>query len=112
MHVHGEKLQTHSGQTPAGGPLQSHGQQRAGGDWQPGPPGPAVQPLDSKRGPVQGPPDHLKPAGDGPDQPVLPGLLAARRGRPRRRQSQKPEGAERAEEAPQPSASRRGNDSG
>lgn len=112
VHVHREKLQTHSGQTPAGGPLQSHGQQRAGGDRQPGPPPPAVQPLDSKCGSIQGPPDHLKPAGDGPDQPVLPGLLAAGRGRPRRRQSQKPEGAERAEEASQPSASRRGDDCG
>lgn len=112
VHVHREKLQTHAGQTPAGGPLQSHGQQRAGGDRQPGPPPPAVQPLDSKRWSIQGPPHHLKPAGNGLDQPVLPGLLAAGRGRPRRRQGQEPEGAERAEEAAQPPASRRGDDSG
>ena len=49
VHLHREKLQAHARQTAARGAFQSHGQQRVGGDGQPGPPSAAVQHLDSQR---------------------------------------------------------------
>lgn len=107
MHVHGEELQAHSGETAARGPLQPHGEQRVGGDGQPGPPSSPVQRLDSERGSVQRPANHPEPARDGADQPVLQGLLAARRRKPRGRQSQEHKGTERTEKTSQPPASRR-----
>lgn len=106
MHVHREELQAHVGETAARGPLQPHREQRAGGDGRPGPPAASGQRLDSERRPIQRPAHHPESAGDGADQPVLQGLLAARRRKPRRRQSQEHKGAERTEETSQPPASR------
>lgn len=112
VHFHREKLQTHLGEAAACGPLQSYGQQRVGGDRQPGPPSTSVQRLDSERWSVQGPANHPQPTRDGTDQPVLPGLLAVWRGQPWGQQSPKPEGVERTEEASQPPASWRADNSG
>lgn len=106
LHVHWEEFQAHPGEAAASGPLQPHSQQRPGRYGEPGPPPNSVQCLDPQRWAVQGPAHHPQPAGDGADQPVLQGLLAARGRRPWGQQNQKPEGAEGAEEASQPPASR------
>lgn len=110
MYGHGEELQARAGQAAAGGSVQPGRQQRAGGGrGRAGAVFPPLQhPVDPERRPVQGPADHPEPAGDDPDQSVLPGLLAVRRPADGRPQGQRPEGAQRAEEAPQPPASRGG----
>ncbi len=108
MYGHREELQTLAGQAAVGGAVEPGRQQRAGGGWRRA--GAVFSPLqqhpvDPQRRPVQGPADHPEPAGDEPDQSVLPGLLAVRRPAAWRPQGQRPEGAQGAEEAPQPPAS-------
>jgi len=109
MHGHRKEFQTHTGQAAARGVVKPGRQQRAGG-WRRRT-GVIVSPLqqhpvDPQRRPVQGLADHSEPAGDEPDQSVLPGLLAVRRPSAGRPQGQRPEGAQGAEETSQPPASR------
>lgn len=108
VYGHREELQTLAGQAAVGGAVQPGREQRAGG----GGGGHRVilsafqqHPVDPQRWPIQGPSDHPQPAGDDPDQSVLPGLLAVWRPPPGSPQGQRPEGAQGAEEAPQPPAS-------
>lgn len=108
MYSHGEELQTLAGEAAVGGAVEPGRQQCAsGGRRRAGAVFSSFQqhPVDAQRRPVQGPAHHPEPARDEPDQSVLPGLLAVWRPAAGRPQGQRPEGIQRAEEAPQPPAS-------
>lgn len=108
VHGHREELQTYAGEAAAGGAVKPSCQQPAGGGWgRTGALYPPLQqyPVDPQLRPIQRPVDHPQPARDEPDQSILPGLLAVWRPTAGRPQGQRPEGAQGAEETPQPPAS-------